>query len=401
MGFTRKKVFVVAAFASFSICFASVSIYFAFKRNNYNTPPPQYKLEKLYVYIEAPDMLKLSELRDSALALGVLNRSPNDYVKTKVIYRSQHIEGKLRLKGDWTDHLEKDKWSFRIKLEQSMADGLKTFSIQNPKSRGFLLGYIYHKLLRQEGVLSPECRFVEVCINDFSWGTYVLEEHLTSRLISNQSEADGVLLKFDDYTFFNASSTDSTSPAIQQAEIRVYGKSKKEEENKDKVRLAKRIIDNYKYQVDTLYNSFNAKKTGTYYALCDLAAAYHAMGWINIRFYFNFNTQKMEPVGYDGGTQMDWGKPYLGYHAKKAKEETFSTKMIIYGALRNQAIEKEYISALRRVTDSVYVQQFMEEEQDFLNFIESELQKDHPEYEFDRGFLFDNAKTIRAKLMEE
>lgn len=350
--------------------------------------------------MESPDVSTLSAFRDTALARGVLRRSPNDYVKTKIIYRSQSINGKARLKGDWTDHLQENKWSFRIKLQQSMADGLKTFSIQHPGSRAYLLGYMFHKLLKQEGILTPEYRFVEVIMNDDSWGTYVLEEHLTSRIISNQSDADGVLLKFEDHEFFKAPSKDSI-PTIHKAEIKIYGKSKKQKQHKDKVRLARRIIENYKYQRDTLYNSFDAKKMGTYYALCDLAAAYHSMGWTNIRFYFNFDTQKMEPLGYDGYPIMEWGKPYIGYKAKNTNLDTFDIKMMVCGALRHQPIEKEYMNALKRVTDSAYVEQFMQQEQSFLNFLELEIQKNYPDYSFNRDFLFDNAKAIRASIAEE
>jgi spore coat protein CotH len=354
----------------------------------------------LYIHIDRQDVSTLSAFRDSAIALGVLRRSPNDYVNTNVIYRNQSTKGKVRLKGDWTDHLQEKKWSFRIKLQQPMTDGLKTFSVQHPGSRAYLLGYQFHKLLKQEGILTPEYRFVELIMNGVSWGVYVLEEHLTSRIISDQSDADGVLLKFEDHEFFKTPTKDST-PTIHKAEIKVYGKSKKKKEHKSKVLLAKTIIENYKYQRDTLYNSFDAKKMGTYYALCDLAAAYHSMGWTNIRFYFNFNTQKMEPVGYDGYPIMEWGKPYIGYKAKNTNLDTFDIKMMVCGALRYKPIEKEYLKALKRVTDSEYVKKFMKQEPEHLDFIELEIQKNYPDYSFEKSFLHDNAKAIRASLAGE
>jgi hypothetical protein len=125
-------------------------------------------------------------------------------------------------------------------------------------------------------------------MNDVSWGIYVLEEHLTSRMISNQSEDDGVLLKFDDHEFFKAETDESLSPSvgiIKKAKIRVYGSKSVRIEDQGKLRIAKQIIKNYQYQVDTLYNSFDAKKMGTYYAITDLANAYHGIGWINMRFF--------------------------------------------------------------------------------------------------------------------
>ena len=391
----RKKIFVFVVL----ICtLISVPITYYYDENN-----PELRLEKIHFYVKNPSLAKLSKLRDQALTLGVLMRSPNDYVNANIFYRNESIECKLRLKGDWMDQKKKKKWSLRIKLKQSTADELKTFNVTNPLSRGYLLGYVYHKLLRKEGILSPEYSFVEIYMNDVSWGIYVLEEHLTSRMISSQSEADGVLLKFDDHEFFKAETEESLSlpvGIIKKAKIRVYGSKSVRKEDQGKLKIAKQIIKNYQYQVDTLYNSFDAKKMGTYYAITDLANAYHAIGWINMRFFFNFTTNKMEPVGYDGYPKMDWGKPYLGYNAENAKLDSFDTKMIVYGALQNQIIQKEYISALKKVTDSLYIQQFLEEEISSLDYYESELQKHYPDYHFVDTFLFDNAREIRALLMD-
>ena len=391
--FEWKKTLFLIAFLVFSICFALF-----YKRYYYS---PDYHLEKLYIEIEENEISKLQLFRDKALDVGVLNRSPNDYVKTNIIYRNQPIKGKLRLKGDWIDHLNEKKWSFRIKLKQSMNDGLKTFSITNPPSRGYLMGYLYHKLLRNEGILSPEYRFVEVYINNVSWGSYVLEEHLTSRMISTQSNSNGVLLKFEDSEFFKAHKENPTNPPvglIKKAKIRVYGNAQKKKENDSNIKLAQQIIENYKFQVDTLYNSFSPEKMGMYYALCDLTGAYHAMGWINTRFYFNFDTKKMEPVGYDGFPKMDWGKPYLGYNAQNNDYDPFDPKMIVLSALHDDSIKKEYEKTLLKVTDSAYIVQFMAEEKAFIEFIETELNKNYSEYSFNRNILFENAKAIRDTL---
>ena len=104
------------------------------------------------------------------------------------------IEGKFRLKGDWLDHVRNNKWSFRIKLKEEMKDELKVFSVQNPKTRGFLNGYVYYQMLKEERVLTNEFRYVHLYVNDRSWGVYCLEEHLSSRMMSNQNKPIGVIL---------------------------------------------------------------------------------------------------------------------------------------------------------------------------------------------------------------
>ena len=61
----------------------------------------------------------------------------------------------------------------------------------------------------------------------------------------------------------------------------------------------------------------------------------------------------------------------------------------------------EYISTLKKVTDSLYIQQFLEEEVSYLDYYESKLQKHYPDYHFDNTFLFDNAREIRELFMNK
>ena len=90
---------------------------------------PRYQLEKLYINIDDEGFEKLEGFRDAAIDLGYLERSPDDYVKSEIIYRSRVMDGKVRLKGDWTDHLKTMKWSYRVKIKDGQAFmGLKTFS---------------------------------------------------------------------------------------------------------------------------------------------------------------------------------------------------------------------------------------------------------------------------------
>ncbi len=360
---------------------------------------PRYQLEKLYINIDDEGFEKLEGFRDAAIDLGYLERSPDDYVKSEIIYRSRVMDGKVRLKGDWTDHLLSGKWSFRIKLKNPMADGLKTFSVQEPSTRGHLKGYMFHQLLKQEGILSNEFRFVNLFVNGSSWGVYSLEEHLSSRVIKSQNRPDGLILKYDDQDFFEAFTNETeTIGLVKDAEIKVYGAAKGDKKYKKELKMAKQIVQDYQFQTDSMYNHFDAEKMGMYYALCDLAAAYHSMGWINIRFYYNFETNKMEPFGYDGYPIMEWGKPYLGHNAETYKADKFDVKMMVYTALQNKAIKEAYDKALQKVTDPKYVQTFMDKHKVELDFYHSQLNLDNGNYDFYEDFLKDNAAAVQEAL---
>ncbi len=361
------------------------------------TRSPEFDLDKLQINIAENEYAFLEEFREKAFEIGRLERSPDDFVPADFNYNGDSFNGKLRLKGDFLDHLKEDKWSFRIKLDNPLQDGLQVFSVQNPESRGFLNSYVYHQILKEEGVLSNEFRFIEVFVNGDSWGIYCLEEHLTTRMITNQNKPNGVLLKFSDDSFFSAGEGTNTDGLIKEAKIKVYGDAKKDKSYKKEVKKAEQIIKDYQYRIDSVYNDFDAGQTGLYYALCDLTTAYHAMGWINIRFYYNFETRKMEPVGYDAYPTLEWGKPYLGKKVYTTQLDPFETKMIIYSALKNEAISEAYYKALNRITDENYIKSFMERHRSQLQLLEVEIQKEY-DYQYDYDFLIARGAEIQEAL---
>ncbi len=361
------------------------------------TRSPEFNLDKLHINIAENEYAVLEEFREKAFEIGRLERSPDDFVPADFSYNGEPFNGKLRLKGDFLDHLKEDKWSFRIKLDNPLQDGLQVFSVQNPESRGFLNSYVYHQILKEEGVLSNEFRFIEVFVNGDSWGIYCLEEHLTSRMITNQNKPNGVLLKFSDNSFFSAGEGTNTDGLIKEAKIKVYGDVKKDKSYKKEVKKAEQIIKEYQHRIDSVYNDFDANQTGLYYALCDLTTAYHAMGWINIRFYYNFETGKMEPVGYDAYPTLEWGKPYLGKKVYTTQLDPFETKMIIYSALKDEAISEAYYKALNRIMDENYIKSFMDKHRSKLQLLEAEIQKEY-DYRYDYDFLTARGEEIQKAL---
>jgi hypothetical protein len=283
-----------------------------------------------------------------------------------------------------------------------MNDGLKEFSIQNPACRGYVNGFLFYDLMKEEEIMTNEFRFIQVYVNGKRWGIYCLEEHLSSRMISNKEKPDGVILKFDDADFFTTEmKEESTIGLIKEAEIKVYGDAKKDENYSEDIYKAKQIVQNYKEQNDNLFDDFDAKKMGVYYALCDLSVGYHAMGWINFRFYYNLATKKMEPVAYDPYPLLDWGKPYLGNNVNSAKEKNkFDPIRMVYKALENEAIYDEYMKALIRFSSPEYVQDFISNRRSEIDFYEKEIQKEYRSYEFDNKFYKNSAADIRKALAD-
>ncbi|MGH7455235.1 MAG: hypothetical protein ACRENG_28020, partial [bacterium] len=72
------------------------------------------KPERLIIDIKLDDFQKLAYKREIALATRILTAGDDDFVPAKIHYQDKTVDVKIRLKGDWVDHLLGAKWSFRI-----------------------------------------------------------------------------------------------------------------------------------------------------------------------------------------------------------------------------------------------------------------------------------------------
>ncbi|UCD10668.1 MAG: hypothetical protein JSU88_08220, partial [Nitrospinaceae bacterium] len=87
-------------------------------------------IPSLYFDIKFKHLQVLQKKREQALALGVLRKGSDDFVPALLTVDGKKVSVKMRLKGDWTDHLEGSKWSFRIHVKKGdYVFGMRRFSI--------------------------------------------------------------------------------------------------------------------------------------------------------------------------------------------------------------------------------------------------------------------------------
>jgi len=362
----------------------------------------KFELEKLSIHVQKSGMKHLAKKRAAAFKQGFLQRSDDDFVKTEVRYRDRKVKGQIRLKGNWGDHFRRDKWSFRLKLKDSLVDGMSVFSVQSPDTRGFLKEYIFHKLLEKEGIITPEYKFVQLYLNDVSYGIYALEEHLSFRMLQNQNRTNGVIMKFDDAPLWDELTKGDNANLIgllSKADIKSYGDKQKTEGLDSGLLEAFAVMRKYQVQDSSVYTHFDLRKMAKFYALCDITRSYHALVWINIRFYYDYETKLMEPVGYDGysnETLAEWANPYLGYQLNYNKYNELIGEGIVFDVFRHTNMAEQYFKYLDAFIDPVYIERFLEGLEEDLTFIESQIQVEFPKYTYDRNFIVNNARDIRV-----
>ena len=104
------------------------------------------------IEIGEDDYRKIEQKRNEAIKIGILLSEDSDNVEASIKAQGEKYKADLRLKGDWTDHLIGDQWSFRIDLKGDYCIyGLQKFSIQPPQTRNYVWEHLVYEMYREQG----------------------------------------------------------------------------------------------------------------------------------------------------------------------------------------------------------------------------------------------------------
>lgn len=266
----------------------------------------QIEIPAITLDVKFKHMNKLNEQRARALANGYL-LSSDTYFPASIGYAGQSIPCGIRLKGDLLDHLDTDKWSVRVKVKGEIpVFGLKRFSLQHPKTRGFQGDALFHESLKTFGLLAPQVSFARVFRNGEDIGIMEVEEHLTKDFLELQGRRESVTLHFDEsvmwksvqggrFGFSSAYDNFRTSTVLpfQDASLRTSPKLALD------YGIAVGLLRAFMEGRLPASAVFEPVSMGQYLALIQFWGSWHAMRWHNLRFYFNPVTMRIEPVGFD------------------------------------------------------------------------------------------------------
>ncbi len=370
---------------------------------------PEYEVPYLELSIGNEEINVLKGVRKRAFQARILESTDRDWIKGMVYDGEQIMSAKMRLKGDWLDHLKGDKWSYRIKLKDDFVwNELKVFSIQTPISRDFLSEWLAHELFTQQGVLTTKYGFVPVKINDRHMGLFAWEEHFVKQLVESRYRREGPILKFNEDGFwkiqkFGKLHKDSLLylPDYQSALIEPFSMNKtmKTEHLKQQFVIAQTLLEQYRLGSKKVSDIFDVDKLAKYYALMDLTNARHGLIWHNMRFYYNPIISKLEPIAYDGYTSggvLDWVKvPAIGAFSLEHNDSLSGKNMIVLQILKDEKFINSYINYLVMYSNDDFIRGFYSSYQEQISQYEALVQKEFPYYQFDNTYYFKRAEKIR------
>ncbi len=316
-------------------------------------------LPTLYFDIGFEEYQAMAAQREEALRVGILLLDDEDWMRAQIRFQNEAIPVRIRLKGDWLDHLGENKWSFRVKTRgDATLMGMRSFSVQSPRTRSFLNEWLYLEDLRRTGILAPRYSFVNVVVNGDGWGVYALEESFSKELLESQGRREGVIVRFDESLFWRRRALFGgldehwklgVDPIASAFEMSAFAEG--DEFNTNRVQsdpilreqsiTALGLLRGFQHYQLSPSQVFDAELTGRYLAHSNLWAARHSLTWHNERYYYNPLTARLEPIGYDA---LPLAPVY--------------TRFIDLAQYDDLAIMEAYVQEVMRISQPEYLEEF-------------------------------------------
>ncbi len=269
-------------------------------------PTPGDALPTIYINVPTTNWDQIAAARERALKRGILLNEDNPEVEGTLRYNNQDMPIMMALKGDWTDHLRGDKWSFRIQVDNNyFLFGMAVFSIQNPPVRQYTNEWAYHTNLRRDGVLGLRYRFVNVVLNGQAKGIYALEEGFSKELFEAQGRREGFIMRYNEnlmWTWRSLSANRYVPPGVDAFHL-VDEYQTNKLINAQGLGAQRQMAEGMLRSVWTgdlrASDVFDVNLMGHFLALTDLWGGQHGLIWHNLRYYYNPLSTRLEPIGFN------------------------------------------------------------------------------------------------------
>ena len=306
----------------------------------------------------------------------------------------------MRIKGDWLDHIQGNKWSFRIKMKAGNFHGMKEFSIQEPGTREYLSEWVLHKLFESEDVLTTRYGFVPVKLNGASLGIYAYEEHFEKRLIESSNRREGPILKFDEDPMWvisrrNVGKKEGSlvwGPVMESAIINPFKKksSMYNETLRQQYLIGQNLLNQYRYDDAPISDLFKIEQLAKFYALTNIGRVWHPLRWHNERYYYDPVASKLEVIAYDCYTRAKvdeiepWLTPNLIY---KGTSVYFYDTYLAYSPFNDPAFLNQYLTVIEEYLNTDKLLLLFDNYKEQIKLSENWIQREYEYYHYNYDLI--------------
>ncbi len=360
--------------------------------------PEFSRIETMQIRISEPDMERLHEKRQEAFRVGYIDVDEEDWMRAEVEWGDTVVSGSLTLKGDQLYNLHGDKWSFRFKLDEGTIGGMSYITLHHPGLRNYLDEWLFHEVLKQEGIIGSEYGFTPLSLNGRSLGVYAFEERMLDEDYILRDTINSIS-RFKDLGYVKSQQQESEGKdPFEDAGIDVYGD---DSFNKERSEDFKQKIKDFRDIDPDIIHWLNREKIARMLAICDLMEAYGALHWTNIRFVSDASSGMLELVGNDGfsgGGMVFRGDPFMAWSDETTVVEDIRWRAMYLNLFNDPEFLNAYKSELRRLSTEQYLNVTKLNTIGELKYYQSILVEEWPGYRFDYSRLYRRARRIISEL---
>jgi len=382
------------------------------------TPTPQFPVveviaPRLEIALSDAEYARLVQNRDSILASGqVLRTEPAEVLAASVRLDAEAaLTATVQLKGTQVTHIrDPHKWSLRIDVAgDGQILGMQHFTIHHPRERNYLDEWYYLRALQQEGLAALQYDFVRVTLHGEDLGVYAVEELPEPSMLARSGRPAGPLLRFDQTALLQEwvrfgdalkKGVGTGAGTLAAAEVQPFYPEAlatgTEQERADYIRGAS-LLDAFRRGEASASQAFDVPLMARFLAVTDLFGSWHGLNWNNLRLYYNPESARLEPVGYDtnaGDDISDVGLIGQGI----AQFEFDESRQLIERLFADAALARAYVAELTRLSDPAWLGAYLAAQHDDAQRNYSLLYGEFPAADYTTTAFARNAEYIRKVL---
>ena len=380
-------------------------------KENYEYPTyPELPQANLVISDSVLDVFK--SYRVSAFKRGILVKAEKEEHEAQLELDGEKYRVEVRLKGDWLDHIQGNKWSFRVKLKDGKKwRGMNSFAFQSPHRRDFLNEWLFHKIVEDEGLITTEYDFVGFKLNGKSLGLYVYEEQFGQNMTTKKGLNDGLILKYNEDAVWQVNEkliksgkTDVYYPVVPASYAEPFNKKKvfKDKHKTEMFYRAQRLMFENKLSNSDITKILEIDKWAKFYALCEFGKASHGFIFHNVRYYYNDSTGLIEPISYDNYNDKGEISHYFPVDFLNNDNSRFDLNdrmgdWLLRKAMNYRVFKYKYLNILGELSSVSPIKDYLSKYSNELKKYEQMLKKEFDFYEYNYNFIKNNCDTLKEK----
>tara|TARA_X000001036_G_scaffold52576_1_gene42061 strand:+ start:1167 stop:3296 length:2130 start_codon:yes stop_codon:yes gene_type:complete len=222
------------------------------------------------------------------------------WIKAKILVDGKKINAKIRILGDWKDHLRLPETSLKVKIIDESYYGITRFNLFLPETRKGENEVFWTLMLKKLGFPALHTRMVEVNLNGNIYKA-IFQEDATKEFLERNNLTETVILKKNDFDFY-----------LKDSEKEIYSNFFSSSFVIDNNNFLKNETANFiASEAIALKSNLNFKNqvaNNNFFKSIHQKHASHALADINRKYIYLPYKKVFLPLYYDGNVQFLPGK---------------------------------------------------------------------------------------------